>query len=82
MKIVLRYLTKSGCTLCDKYVFFLRRLKGVYPEVHMEVINIDDDPEYREFLMKVPVVLVNGQVLSSVRFDERAIREHLDKLRM
>lgn len=80
MKIVLQYLTKSGCILCDQYIFFLKKIKTRYPAVHMEIINIDEDPLYHKYLMKVPVVLINNQLISEIKFDERKIREYIDHL--
>lgn len=47
MLINIKLLTKSGCTLCHKPIFILKRIKNHYPNLLKIVsINIDKKMEY------------------------------------
>jgi predicted thioredoxin/glutaredoxin len=63
MRVVL--VTRQGCHLCDEALSLLREL-GVEPEL----ADVDaDDALFALYDWRVPVVLVDGQVVAEGRID-------------
>ncbi len=80
MLINIKLLTKTGCSLCSKPVFILKRLKEHYPgSLRITSVNIDSKKEYESYLNKVPVILVNEKMICEMKVSERVIREEIEK---
>ena len=73
-------LTKLGCSLCDKAVFILRRIKE-HERVEVFVENIENKSEYKYYLNKVPVILVNGEEVSVYKVDESLVRQKIEEIK-
>lgn len=80
LSISVKFLTKSGCTLCDRGLFLMRRVKQTYPFLKFELIDISRHPEYQKFRQSIPVVLINETMVCSLKLEERKIREHINLL--
>ena len=76
MLINIKLLTKTGCALCHKPVFILKRLKLYYP-VKITTLNIDNRKEYECYLNRVPVILVNEKLVCEMKVSESVIREEI-----
>lgn len=51
------YYTKYGCPLCDEGLEILRSMPGI----EIEIIDIEDDPDrYHSYLVRIPVIAVEG----------------------
>jgi predicted thioredoxin/glutaredoxin len=65
--------TRQGCHLCDEALGALRAL-GVEPELR----DVDSEDElYAVYDWRVPVVMVDGQVVAEGRIDREALRKVL-----
>lgn len=76
--MIFEFLTKSGCGVCDRSVFLLRRLKHRHPWVTFRVISIDARPEYSDYINRVPVVLFRGEVVCEMKFSEPLVRRRIE----
>jgi glutaredoxin len=69
-------ITRQGCHLCAEALDVLQAL-GVEPELR----DVDTDDElYGLYDWRVPVVLVDGQVVAEGRIDQDALRQTLRAL--
>ncbi len=71
--------TRDGCHLCRVAEHQLRALQLTVP-FHLEAVDIAGDPDLeRRFLIEIPVVAVNDEVVTSAPIDiERVRRAVLD----
>lgn len=68
---------RRGCHLCDDAKVALLRIGAELPHRVAET-DVDTDFALRErYGMLVPVVLVDGERASELRFDEASVRAHL-----
>lgn len=66
-------MTRAGCHLCEDALALLREL-GVEPRQR----DVDADAElFRLYDFRVPVVLVDGQVVGEGRLDRQAMNRAL-----
>ena len=74
----LRFLTRSGCRLCEAAEPLVRRLAAEVGAA-VEVLDIDTDPALlTEFTDRIPVVLgPSGRVLAEGLIDGRSLRQAL-----
>lgn len=64
---VLFFLTRAGCCLCDDALEFVGPLASAYA-LTLERVDVDSDRELkREYGLRIPVVLLDGQVLGEGR---------------
>lgn len=69
------FYTRRDCHLCDSARYVLDRALTDCPDVRIEVIDIDADPELvRRYGHDVPVILLDGRELARHRLDETALR--------
>jgi glutaredoxin len=70
--------TTEGCTLCAKTLDILKRLQTEMPFELIETVLTDHHPKYQQYLVAVPVVVINGEreLVSSI--SEEQLREALD----
>lgn len=75
-----KFYTKENCPLCDEGLAVLNLLKSDF-ELEMEEIDIHSDDQLLEaYMLKVPVVQVDGQELDYGQISWVALRERLQQL--
>jgi len=78
MTVVTVYM-RSGCHLCGEAVSELVALRGEGYRFELYEIDIEsEDLLLRRMLEKIPVVEVDGEVVSELVLDEAAVRARLD----
>jgi hypothetical protein len=67
---VLVLLTRPECELCEQMLHELTMLGRRHPLPAVELRDVDDDPELqRRYGLKIPVLLIDGVPVCSVRLD-------------
>jgi len=78
MTIVTMY-SRPGCGVCDSARTELLRLSDAGLGVELREVNIDEDPRLlSDYLERIPVIEVDGQVISELQLDLDAVRSRLD----
>ncbi len=78
MKRVVVY-SRPGCHLCEEAIEAIVAIHGEGIEFELHEIDIEsDDLLFRRMLEKIPVVEVDGLVVSELTLDEPALRARLD----
>ena len=73
--------SRPGCHLCERAMAALRRLRATLA-FELREIDIESDPELeRRFLLEIPVIEVDGVVVSSAPVDMVAVRAALSAAR-
>ena len=68
-----------GCCLCDRAYDLLQRINQSYP-FNLIVKDITlDDVLHRNYLERIPVVVVNGSELFEYEIDEKKLCEKLNR---
>ena len=76
VKVVL--LVKRACSACGPGKFVVQRAAERLGAA-FEVVHIDEKRELRQkYGFKVPVVLVNDEVISTIKTDERLIKKAIE----
>ncbi|MFZ9669247.1 MAG: glutaredoxin family protein [Solirubrobacterales bacterium] len=76
---MVRVFGRPDCHLCRIAEQEIASVLGPGSEVRVESIDIESDPElFRRLLERIPVVEVDGEVISELEFDEEAFRGALD----
>ncbi len=71
--------SRPGCHLCEEAVESLVALHGEGYRFELLEVDIEsEDSLLRRMLEKIPVVEVEGQVVSELLLDEPAVRARLD----
>lgn len=65
------------CTLCENAKALLKRLRKEVPFEFKEIFLSEDHPKYKEYLVSVPVIVVNGTKEVSGEITEHRLREAL-----
>jgi glutaredoxin len=74
--------TRPGCHLCDEARETILGVRDLGPEFELEEIDIEgDDRLHRTYLERIPVVAVDGEVVSELHLDPSALRARLDTVR-
>ncbi len=74
--------SRPGCHLCEEAVESLVALHGEGYRFELLEVDIEsEDSLLRRMLEKIPVVEVEGQVVSELLLDEPAVRARLDTVR-
>ena len=81
--VQIKILSKPDCCLCDQAYFAVSRLvKNLGPNasaISIEMVNIETDPELmNEYSLTIPVVMIDGGVVSESRIDTPALRKYLE----
>jgi glutaredoxin len=72
---------RPDCHLCDEARAGLERLRSDGLEFELEEVDIDtDDGLHARFLERIPVVELDGQIVSELFVDEDGLRARLDTL--
>ena len=71
--------SRPGCHLCEQAVESLVALRGEGYRFELLEVDIEsEDSLLRRMLERIPVVEVEGQVVSELLLDESAVRARLD----
>jgi glutaredoxin len=81
MRVVTLY-ARDGCHLCDEAREALLALRGVPPRFALREIDIErDDALHARYLERIPVVEIDGEVVSELAFEPRRLLLSLDTVR-
>lgn len=76
--ITVRLLSRPGCHLCDEAREGILAIRAEGAEFTLEEVDIDsDDALLRAYLEKIPVVSVDGELVSELVPDLTALRSKL-----
>lgn len=69
--------SRDGCHLCEDMAQALHAmLRGT--DVRFRTVDVDTDPGLREtYGLRIPVLVLDGEVLCEARLDEDAVRDAL-----
>jgi hypothetical protein len=71
--------TRPGCHLCDEAREAILGLRDVVPPFELGEVNIDeDDGLLARYLERIPVVAVDGEVVSELELELDSLRAVLD----
>ena len=74
--------TRPGCHLCDEAREAILRMRAGGADFELEEIDIETDDElHRVYLERIPVVAVDGELISELILDPGALRARLDTVR-
>jgi glutathione S-transferase len=72
---------RPDCHLCDEARAGLHKLIAGGLPVELEEVNIESDEElHARFLERIPVIELDGEIVSELWLDERALRARLGTL--
>jgi glutaredoxin len=72
---------RPDCHLCDEARAGLERLLADGASFELEEVDIDSDDELlRRYLERIPVVELEGEIVSELWLDENGLRARLDTL--
>ena len=72
---------RPDCHLCDRARAGLRNLIAEGLPFDLEEVNIESDEElHARFLERIPVIELDGEIVSELGLDERALRARLGTL--
>ena len=81
MKEIVLY-TRPGCHLCEEARQSIVALRDEGYRFDLRELDIETDEELlRAFLERIPVVAVNGEIVSELALDSSALRARLDTVR-
>ncbi|MFI5027943.1 MAG: glutaredoxin family protein [Solirubrobacterales bacterium] len=82
MTVVTAY-TRPGCHLCEEAVAEIVALHAEGYRFELLEVDIEsDDLLLRRMLERIPVIAVDGEVVSDLRLDASALRARLDTVRV
>jgi glutathione S-transferase len=78
---LVRLYARPDCHLCDEARAGLERLRSNGLEFELEEVDIDADDElHARFLERIPVVELDGELISELHLDADGLRARLDTL--
>jgi glutaredoxin len=76
-----RLYARPDCHLCEEARAALERLRAGGAEFELDEVDIEsDDGLLSRFLERIPVVELNGEIVSELHLDEGGLRARLDTL--
>jgi hypothetical protein len=76
-----RLYARPDCHLCDEARAGLERLRADGLAFQLEEVNIDADERlHSRFLERIPVIELNGEIVSELFLDADGLRARLDTL--
>ena len=70
--------SRPDCHLCHEAIAALGVLGSEFPELEIEEVDIDADDElHRKYLERIPVVVLDGEIVSELVFDPEPVSERL-----
>lgn len=81
--IKMELLTMPGCVHCGAAKETVERVKGDYPEMEVEIIDVTENPEAsaKYMLMSAPGVVINGSLEFTGGVTEEQLRKRLEELK-
>lgn len=77
MTVVTLY-ARPGCHLCDEAREAIEALRPEVPRFELKEVNIErDDDLLARYLERIPVVAVDGDIVSELELDLDSLREDL-----
>ncbi|MGH2993601.1 MAG: glutaredoxin family protein [Solirubrobacterales bacterium] len=71
--------TRPGCHLCDEAREQLLEIRGAGPGFELREIDIEQDERlHARYLERIPVVEIEGRIVSELVLDGDAVRSRLD----
>lgn len=74
-----KILIKNGCTLCSKLTNYFSKAKEINPNLNYQIINISlnehKEKYYETYKFRVPVLLLNDDVLGDMLVNDKKIDE-------
>jgi hypothetical protein len=81
MRVITLY-TRPGCHLCDEAREAILALREELPPFELSEVNIEqDDGLLARYLERIPVVAVDGEVVSELELKLDRLRASLDTVR-
>ena len=78
---LVRLYARPECHLCDEARAGLERLRDGGLGFELEEVDIEtDDALHRRFLERIPVVELDGEIVSELHLDADGLRTRLDTL--
>ena len=72
--------TRPGCHLCDEARTAIEGMRPDLPPFELREVDIDSDENLlRAFLERIPVVELDGEIVSELVLDESALRVAFDR---
>jgi glutaredoxin len=72
---------RPDCHLCDEARVGLERLRAGGSSFELEEVDIESDDELlRRYLERIPVIELNGEIVSELHLDADGLRSRLDTL--
>ena len=72
---------RPDCHLCDEARAGLEKLLADGASFELEEVDIDSDDElFKRYLERIPVVELEGEIVSELWLDENGLRARLDTL--
>lgn len=75
--VTVKLLTKPSCSACQTGTFILGKIKSSYPSVTYLKCDISEDKRYKEYLNRVPVILIDEEMVCEMRIDQVLIEDRL-----
>ena len=76
---VLHYYSRKGCHLCE--IMLEELLPLIRGRLEIEFRDIDSDPDWRrKYRVRIPVIELDGQMISEYPLDYGAVRAVLTRL--
>jgi glutaredoxin len=73
---------RPGCHLCDEARERIEALRAEGFDFQLDEINIEEDERlHSAYLERIPVVSVDGELVSELRLDPAVLRASLDTVR-
>jgi glutaredoxin len=73
---------RPGCHLCDEAREQIEALRAEGLDIQLDEVNIEEDERlHAAYLERIPVVSVEGAVVSELRLDPASLRASLDNVR-
>ncbi|MDQ2701171.1 MAG: glutaredoxin family protein [Actinomycetota bacterium] len=73
--------SRPGCHLCDEAITGLEGLRAEFPQLEIKEVDIErDDGLLKRYLERIPVIEVDGEVVSELTFDREAVETRLGQI--
>jgi len=77
--LILTLYSRPGCYLCEQAVDAIMALRAEGYRFELREVDIDSDERLlKRYLERIPVVLLDGEIVSELVLDPAALRSSLD----
>lgn len=80
--IKVELLTMPGCGHCAAAKETIEKIKGDFPEMEVEIVDVTENPEVAQkyMLMSAPGIVINGKLEFTGGVKEEVLRKRLEEL--